>query len=64
MSKSSFAILVDLLEKLSKVVGLVNQSLLLSLESVHSVLDFLELFELLGSEPKMDLDRIAELMVS
>lgn len=64
MSKSSFAILVDLLEKLSKVVGLVNQSLLLSLESVHSVLDFLELFELLGSEPKMDLDRIAEIMVS
>ena len=50
MSKLELPIFVDLLKKLSKIVGLVHKGLFLSLEHVNSVLEFSELFELLALE--------------
>lgn len=50
MSKLELPIFVDLLKKLSKIVGLVHKRLFLCLEHVNSVLEFSELFELLALE--------------
>ena len=50
MSKLELSIFVDLLKKLSKIVGLVHKRLFLCLEHVNSVLEFSELFELLALE--------------